>query len=168
MSSPSRAPRTTGFASSRRAGTYLPANSPDTQGAWKRCSASSPEHPRTARAGISRVSASTGDTLKIEDRVIPFIRESGGVVWFDFPALCSGPRSQDDYIEIARNYQSVILSGVPVSSRSHEDEARRFIAVVDEFYDRNVNPTRGRGPPHPPSSTAASGWDFSSSARSAG
>jgi cell division protein ZapE len=54
-------------------------------------------------------------------------------------ALCSGPRSQDDYIEIARDYQSVIVSDVPVLDTLHEDEARRFIALVDELYDRNVN-----------------------------
>jgi cell division protein ZapE len=79
------------------------------------------------------------NSIEIEGRRIPVIRESGGVVWFDFMALCSGPRSQDDYIEIARDYQSVIVSDVPVLDALHEDEARRFIALVDELYDRNVN-----------------------------
>jgi cell division protein ZapE len=78
-------------------------------------------------------------SIEIEGRHIPVICESGGVVWFDFMALCSGPRSQDDYIEIARDYQSVIVSDVPVLDTLHEDEARRFIALVDELYDRNVN-----------------------------
>ncbi len=78
-------------------------------------------------------------TIEIEGRPIPVVRESGGVVWFDFMALCSGPRSQDDYIEIARNYQSVIVAGVPVLDSLREDEARRFVALVDELYDRNVN-----------------------------
>jgi predicted ATPase len=78
-------------------------------------------------------------SIEIEGRRIPVIRESGGVVWLDFMALCSGPRSQEDYIEIARNYQSVIVSNVPVFDSLHEDEARRFIALVDELYDRNVN-----------------------------
>jgi cell division protein ZapE len=80
-----------------------------------------------------------GTTIEIEGRPIPVVRECGGVVWFDFMAVCSGPRSQDDYIEIARNYQSVIVSDVPVLDSLHEDEARRFIALVDELYDRNVN-----------------------------
>jgi len=78
-------------------------------------------------------------SIEIEGRRIPVIRERGGVVWFDFMALCSGPRSQEDYIEIARDYQSVMVSDVPVLDSLHEDEARRFIALVDEMYDRNVN-----------------------------
>ena len=60
------------------------------------------------------------------------------MAWFDFAALCAGARSQEDYIEIAREYQSVIVAGVPVFDAAHENEARRFIALVDEFYDRNV------------------------------
>jgi cell division protein ZapE len=79
------------------------------------------------------------NSIEIEGRRIPVVCESGGIVWFDFMALCSGPRSQDDYIEIARDYQSVIVSDVPVLDALHEDEARRFIALVDELYDRNVN-----------------------------
>jgi len=78
-------------------------------------------------------------SIEIEGRHIPVVYESGGVVWFDFMALCSGPRSQNDYIEIARDYQSVIVSDIPVLDALHEDEARRFIALVDELYDRNVN-----------------------------
>jgi cell division protein ZapE len=81
----------------------------------------------------------SANSIEIEGRRIPVVCESGGVVWFDFMALCSGPRSQDDYIEIARDYQSVIVSDVPVLDALHEDEARRFIALVDELYDRNVN-----------------------------
>jgi cell division protein ZapE len=79
------------------------------------------------------------NSIEIEGRRIPIVGESGGVVWFDFMALCSGPRSQNDYIEIARDYQSVIVSDVPVLDALHEDEARRLIALVDELYDRNVN-----------------------------
>jgi cell division protein ZapE len=52
--------------------------------------------------------------------------------------LCDGPRSQSDYIELARWYPSVIVSGVPQMSPMREDQARRFIALVDEFYDRHV------------------------------
>jgi cell division protein ZapE len=83
-------------------------------------------------------SANTG-TVEIEDRQIPVVRESDNVVWFEFSALCEGPRSQNDYIEIARDYQSVIVSNVPKFTASKEDAARRFIALVDELYDRNVN-----------------------------
>ena len=62
-----------------------------------------------------------------------------GAVWFEFAVLCGGPRSQDDYIEIARDYQSVIVADVPRFDSDHDDEARRFIALVDELYDRGVN-----------------------------
>ena len=80
----------------------------------------------------------SGGAIEIEGRSIPVVGESQGAVWFDFQALCSGPRSQEDYIEIARNYQSVVLSNVPVLDALKEDEARRFIALIDELYDRRV------------------------------
>jgi cell division protein ZapE len=78
-------------------------------------------------------------TIEIEGRPIPVVRQGDGVVWFTYSALCSGPRSQDDYIEIAREFQSVIVSDIPVLDTLRENEARRFIALVDELYDRNVN-----------------------------
>jgi cell division protein ZapE len=77
-------------------------------------------------------------TIEIEGRAIAVVRESDNVVWFEFAAICDGPRSQNDYIEIAREYQSVIISGVPQFDASCDDSARRFIALVDEFYDRGV------------------------------
>jgi predicted ATPase len=94
---------------------------------------------QTGRPWPSQTSVDPSHSIEIEGRRIPVIRERGGVVWFDFMALCSGPRSQEDYIEIARNYQSIIVSDIPVLDSQHEDEARRFIALVDEMYDRNVN-----------------------------
>ena len=60
------------------------------------------------------------------------------VVWFDFEALCDGPRSQNDYIELARIYHAVLVSNVPQMGSEKEDQARRFVNLVDEFYDRNV------------------------------
>ena len=71
-------------------------------------------------------------------RSIPSRRRAQGIIWFDFAALCEGPRSQRDYIEIARRYQTVIVSDVPVLTGRHEDAARRFISMVDEFHDRGV------------------------------
>ncbi len=76
--------------------------------------------------------------LDINSREIRARRCAKGIAWFDFADLCEGPRSQDDYIEIARWYPTVIVSGVPRLGRNHEDKARRFIALVDEFYDRRV------------------------------
>jgi cell division protein ZapE len=66
------------------------------------------------------------------------VRDAGTAVWFEFAALCAGPRSQNDYIEIARAYQTVFLSDVPLFDADHENEARRFIALVDELYDHGV------------------------------
>jgi cell division protein ZapE len=80
-----------------------------------------------------------GGTVEIEGRAIPVVKESENVIWFEFEALCEGPRSQNDYIEIAREYQSVIVSHVPVLTAQRENAARRFIALVDELYDRHVN-----------------------------
>jgi len=61
-----------------------------------------------------------------------------GVIWFDFDAICDGPRSQDDYIELSRLYQTVLVSGIPRFDTTTENQARRFIALVDEFYERRV------------------------------
>ena len=59
-------------------------------------------------------------------------------MWFDFIELCDGPRSQNDYIEIAREFHAVLISNVPRLTGAMEDQARRFINLVDEFYDRGV------------------------------
>lgn len=79
-----------------------------------------------------------GGGLEILGRTIPSRRRADGIAWFDFPALCAGPRGADDYIEIARCFQTVILSGIPVLDETLENEARRFVALVDEFYDHRV------------------------------
>jgi cell division protein ZapE len=76
--------------------------------------------------------------LEIEGRAIRAHRLGEGVVWFDFEALCDGPRSQNDYIELARLFHTVLLAGIPVFTADRDDQARRFISLVDEFYDRNV------------------------------
>lgn len=76
--------------------------------------------------------------LEIEGRPIRARRVTEDVVWFDFPAICDGPRSQNDYIELACEYHAVLISNVPVFTPKNDDQARRFISLVDEFYDRNV------------------------------
>lgn len=76
--------------------------------------------------------------LEINGRSLTARKAAKGIVWFDFATLCEGPRSQADYIELARWYPTVIVSGVPRFDRSMEDQARRFVALVDEFYDRGV------------------------------
>lgn len=77
-------------------------------------------------------------TLTIENRPITAHRCSEDVVWFDFDALCAGPRSAADYIEIARLFHAVLVSNVPTFTGNIEDQARRFISLVDELYDHNV------------------------------
>ncbi|PIE41489.1 MAG: cell division protein ZapE [Gammaproteobacteria bacterium] len=76
--------------------------------------------------------------IEIEGRDIPALRVADDVLWCDFAALCDGPRSQNDYIEIARIYHAVLVSDVPVMTGGSDDLARRFVNMVDEFYDRNV------------------------------
>lgn len=76
--------------------------------------------------------------LEINGRPITAHKCAKGIAWFNFAALCDGPRSQSDYIELARWYPSVIVSGVPQLDPMREDQTRRFIALVDEFYDRRV------------------------------
>ena len=63
---------------------------------------------------------------------------AGDLAWFEFSALCDGPRANDDYIELARLFSTIVLHGVPVFHPDTESQARRFIALVDELYDRNV------------------------------
>ena len=78
-------------------------------------------------------------TLEIEGRPIAARRAEGGVAWFDFDALCDGPRAQADYIELARRYHTVLLSGVPqFRAQGDGDRMRRLTWLVDEFYDRRV------------------------------
>jgi len=76
--------------------------------------------------------------LTIEHREIRARRKAGGVVWFDFRALCGGPRSQNDYLELASQFHTVLLSDVPQMSVNMASEARRFTWLVDVLYDRRV------------------------------
>ncbi|MCE3273084.1 MAG: AFG1-like ATPase family protein [Ramlibacter sp.] len=76
--------------------------------------------------------------LHIEHREIRARRKAGGAVWFDFKTLCGGPRSQNDYLEIATQFHTVLLSDVPRMSARLASEARRFTWLVDVLYDRRV------------------------------
>ncbi len=84
--------------------------------------------------GVARAEAQ----IEVHDREIPARRLGEDVVWFDFEAICEGPRAVADYIEIGKDYGTVIVSGVPQFTPMMEDAARRFIEMVDEFYDRHV------------------------------
>ena len=76
--------------------------------------------------------------LQIEARQIQARRKAGAIVWFDFKTLCGGPRSQNDYLEIATQFHTVLLSDVPAMPVRMASEARRFTWLVDVLYDRRV------------------------------
>ena len=76
--------------------------------------------------------------ISIEHREIRSVARSGSVVWFDFETLCAGPRSQNDYLELASRFHAIILSGVPQMKPRHASEARRFTWLIDVLYDHKV------------------------------
>jgi len=77
--------------------------------------------------------------IVVNGRGIAVKRRAEGVIWFDFAALCEGPRAVADYIELAQSFNTVLISGVPQFSPQMEDAARRFVHLIDEFYDHGVN-----------------------------
>ncbi len=77
--------------------------------------------------------------LQIDGRSIPARALAEGFAWFDFAALCEGPRASGDYIEIARECHTVLLGGIPLLGAGDDDAARRLVTLVDELYDRHVN-----------------------------
>jgi cell division protein ZapE len=85
--------------------------------------------------------------LDVEGRRIAYRRRAGGVVWFDFAALCAAPRSYADYVDLARRFHTVLLSGVPCMGPREADCARRFTWLVDVFYDRRVKLVLGAAAP---------------------
>ncbi|MBS0308723.1 MAG: AFG1 family ATPase [Proteobacteria bacterium] len=95
-------------------------------------------------AALRRAFAAIAETqdddphIEIEGREIHVLRRAGGVIWFDFASLCGGPRSQNDYLEIASRFHTVILSGVPHMGAARASEARRFTWLIDVFYDCRV------------------------------
>lgn len=80
----------------------------------------------------------TPSSVSVNERELPVRGAQGDVVWFDFETLCATPRSTGDFSEIANDFSTVLISGVPVLDRYRDDEARRFVNLVDEFYDRGV------------------------------
>jgi cell division protein ZapE len=107
---------------------YLPASGADT-----------PKRLEELFDDLSDDDVESDHTITVHGRKIKVVRESENVIWFDFTALCDGPRSPADYVSIASEYQSVIIANVPVFGVDADNSARRFISVIDEFYDRGVN-----------------------------
>ena len=111
----------------RQAGTFL---TPDDESAHEKL--------RVFFAESASSQVAENQMLEVNGRDLHVQRCAKGIAWFDFTDICDGPRSQSDYIEIARWYPTVIISGVPELDAQQENQARRFIALVDEFYDRRV------------------------------
>jgi cell division protein ZapE len=107
---------------------YLPSNDPSTAGKLTEI-----------YDDLSDDDVESDGTVTVEGRKIKVLRESENVIWFEFAALCEGPRGPADYIAIASEYQSVLLSNIPTFDDRGENAARRLISLVDEFYDRGVN-----------------------------
>jgi cell division protein ZapE len=90
-------------------------------------------------ATLAKQAATRDVALDINDRQINALAVAGDVAWFSFAALCETARSAEDYIELAQEFQTVILQDIPKLGASDSDAARRLIFLVDEFYDRRVN-----------------------------
>ncbi|NTV11050.1 MAG: cell division protein ZapE [Zoogloea sp.] len=95
---------------------------------------------RRMQADFAKIAGSPGKGGEIEvlDRSLPVIKRAPGVIWFDFATLCGGPRSQNDYLEIARQYHTLLLSRVPRMNAGQASEARRFTWLIDVLYDHRV------------------------------
>jgi cell division protein ZapE len=93
------------------------------------------------QAAFERIAETDDDdpVLEIEARRIRARRRAGGAVWFDFAVLCGGPRSQNDYLEIAAQFHTVLMSNIPRMSAGQASEARRFTWLVDVLYDHRVH-----------------------------
>ena len=90
------------------------------------------------RQAVASGNYQTDVQVEINNRDIQSHKLAVSIVWFEFEALCMTNRSTDDYIEIARLFETVLVANVPQMSASNSDVARRFINMIDEFYDRRV------------------------------
>lgn len=79
-----------------------------------------------------------GGTTQLEGRQVPRQRAADGIEWFDFAALCDGPRGTHDYLALAARAHTLFVSGVPQLEARHDDAARRFISLVDVAYDAGL------------------------------
>ena len=92
----------------------------------------------SAFMSIARHESDGSGEITVEERPIRTRRHARGVAWFDFAELCDGPRGKADYIELARRYHTVLISNVPHFRAKDAEQLRRFVWLVDEFYDRRV------------------------------
>jgi cell division protein ZapE len=100
--------------------------------------AETPAVLRRRFASLAGGTAAGSTTLTVEGRPLRAVATGPDIAWFEFAELCEGPRSQNDYIELARRYGTLFITDIPEFMPQHEDEARRFIMLIDELYDRGV------------------------------
>ena len=93
---------------------------------------------RSSFVRLARGEGAINAAVEVQGRPIPAVRHADGVVWFDFDQICGGPRAASDYIEIALCYQTVLIANIPCMDDKDNNKAKRFITLVDTFYDRNV------------------------------
>ena len=106
---------------------------------WFDCTdANTPQRLEQLFEAIAGEPGKANTTLTLNHRRLTARRLADDVVWFDFKELCDGPRGQADYIEIARCHHTVILSNIPALDVQQDNQAKRLIMLVDEFYDRSV------------------------------
>jgi cell division protein ZapE len=99
-----------------------------------------PEASKAISAAWERLAEGMEESpaIEVENRMLHALHRAGGVIWFDFETLCNGPRSQNDYLEIARRFHTVLLSDVPRMSAAMASAARRFVWLIDVLYDQRV------------------------------
>ena len=100
--------------------------------------AGTPGQLRRRFAALAGASLQGPSQLVVEDRILTAAATGAGMAWFEFSELCEGPRSQQDYIELARSYHTVFIANIPEFTWRDENAARRFVMLIDEFYDRGV------------------------------
>jgi len=110
-----------------RAPTYFDSGRPETAVTLRSCFES-----------LAAGAANGSTRIAVEGRTLHAVAIRGDVAWFEFKELCEGARSQNDYLELARLYGTLIVSNIPVLTPQHEDAARRFIMLIDSIYDRGV------------------------------
>ncbi len=115
-----------------QAPTYLDSGLPGTEAALAKRFAA------LAAGDRAQTLAGRAVTLKIEGRPLRARAAGPDIAWFEFRELCEGPRSQNDYIELARRFGTLFITGIPQLTPQDEDAARRFIMLIDELYDRRV------------------------------
>jgi cell division protein ZapE len=125
-----------------QAPTYLDSNLPGTPAALRQRFAALTGGARQMAGGgelggVNELGAGP-TTLTIEGRALRAVNVGPGTVWFQFSELCEGPRSQNDYIELARLYHTIFIENIPILDGTDENAARRFIMLIDELYDRGV------------------------------